>query len=455
MPAPPARGRSAVGAIPTRRTMTLRQGRSKSIRFAAAAALAAGAVLSDEVVQGQTLGREGAVDLATGAIVWGVLLALLSRCDRPPAHVLPLERRANAIDEVVLAISRRGQADAVLASLTHQACEFIQVEKAVAVLRDQADPRSAIVVAGHGVADLVGTRLGIDEGMSGEVIMTGRPVIVADYPRFTRALQHPTARDLAVGAAVPIRFGAAIQGALCAASTDPARRFGPRELDTLERLAELGAVALEQAALREELERAVESGVEAMAAAVDIRDSYTAEHSDEVVRLARRLGERLGLDEATLSELEFAARLHDVGKIGVPDSILRKDGQLDRSEWEVMRQHPVWGAEMLQRISGLRSVATIVRHEHEHWDGEGYPDGLKEDEIPLGSRIILACDAYHAMTSDRPYRPALHPWVAVSELREGAGGQFDPEVVDALVKTLRERSGSATRLFETAAAGAA
>ena len=210
------------------------------------------------------------------------------------------------------------------------------------------------------------------------------------------------------------------------------------ELETLSRLAELGAVALEQARMREQLEHVVDDGVDAMAAALDMRDDYTGEHSEEVVRLAMQVGRRMRLSDAALAELEIAARLHDVGKIGVPDAVLRKDGPLDEAEWEIMRQHPEWGAQMLRRMPGLNRVSRIVRHAHERWDGDGYPDRLHSDNIPLESRIILACDAYQAMTSDRPYRDALRPWVAVSELREGAGGQFDPDVVDVLVGALRE-----------------
>jgi HD-GYP domain-containing protein (c-di-GMP phosphodiesterase class II) len=205
--------------------------------------------------------------------------------------------------------------------------------------------------------------------------------------------------------------------------------------------------------MREELERAVEAGVEAMAAAVDMRDDYTAAHSDEVVRLARSVGERMGLPQEQLGELEFAARLHDVGKIGVPDAVLRKAGPLEGGEWEIMRQHPAWGADMLLRIPGLKRVSQIVRHAHERWDGDGYPDRLRREDIPLASRIIFACDAYNAMTSDRPYRDALRPWIAVSELREGAGGQFDPDVVDALVGSLREQNAIDLRLFRQAQRG--
>jgi HD-GYP domain-containing protein (c-di-GMP phosphodiesterase class II) len=154
----------------------------------------------------------------------------------------------------------------------------------------------------------------------------------------------------------------------------------------------------------------------------------------------------MGLAQDQIGELEVAARLHDVGKIGVPDAVLRKQGPLEGGEWEIMRQHPAWGADMLSRVPGLKRVSRIVRHAHERWDGDGYPDRLRRDDIPLASRIIFACDAYNAMTSDRPYRDALRPWIAVSELREGAGGQFDPDVVDALVGALREQHSIELRL---------
>jgi HD-GYP domain-containing protein (c-di-GMP phosphodiesterase class II) len=197
-------------------------------------------------------------------------------------------------------------------------------------------------------------------------------------------------------------------------------------------------------------ELSLDSGVEAMAAAVDMRDQYTGAHSEEVVRLAQRVGKQLGLTDRALSELSVAARLHDVGKIGVPDAVLLKDGPLEVAEWEIMRRHPEWGAQLLSRVPGLKRVARIVRHAHERWDGLGYPDRLRFSDIPLESRIIFACDAYDAMTSDRPYREALRPWIAVNELREGAGGQFDPGVVDVLVNELRaERSVSAS-LFQQA-----
>jgi diguanylate cyclase (GGDEF)-like protein len=174
----------------------------------------------------------------------------------------------------------------------------------------------------------------------------------------------------------------------------------------------------------------------ALGAALDARDGYTGGHGEETVALARRVAERLGLADSALAEVEAVALLHDVGKIGMPDAILRKPGRLDDHEWRVVREHPLIGERILRQVPGLDRVARGVRHEHERWDGTGYPDRLDGEEIPLSSRITLVCDAYHAMTSDRPYRQAMPHADAARELRVGAGTQFDPAVVRALLEAL-------------------
>jgi diguanylate cyclase (GGDEF)-like protein len=179
--------------------------------------------------------------------------------------------------------------------------------------------------------------------------------------------------------------------------------------------------------------------VAALAQALEERDSYTGEHSESVVDLTARVGEALALDAFEVKTIRSAALLHDIGKVGIPDEILHKPGPLDEREWAIMHQHPVIGERILRAIPGMGAVARIVRHEHERWDGTGYPDGLMGEAIPVGARIILACDAYHAMTSDRPYRAAMSHHVAMAELTANAGTQFDPQVVEALVGYLYGR----------------
>jgi HD-GYP domain-containing protein (c-di-GMP phosphodiesterase class II) len=142
---------------------------------------------------------------------------------------------------------------------------------------------------------------------------------------------------------------------------------------------------------------------------------------------------RMGLSEGEVAEVEQVALLHDIGKIGVGDAILNKLGPLTDAEWELMRMHPVIGEEIVASTKGLSHLAPAIRSEHERWDGEGYPDGLKGEEIPLASRIVLVCDAFHAMTSERPYRKALEVDVALEGLEKNAGPQFCPCTVEAFV----------------------
>jgi diguanylate cyclase (GGDEF)-like protein/putative nucleotidyltransferase with HDIG domain len=182
--------------------------------------------------------------------------------------------------------------------------------------------------------------------------------------------------------------------------------------------------------------------VEALAIALLERDRYTGEHSESVVDMAVAVAASLGLSPAQVEDVRAAALLHDIGKVGIPDAILNKPGPLTPDERTVMAEHPVIGERILRSIGGFLNVADIVRHEHESWDGSGYPDGLVGGQIPIGSRIILACDAYHAMTSDRPYRARMSHADAFRELTRCAGRQFDPDVTAALVAHFyHERSG--------------
>jgi len=172
----------------------------------------------------------------------------------------------------------------------------------------------------------------------------------------------------------------------------------------------------------------------ALAGAIDAKDSYTGDHSLEVSRLAEAVGDALGMDEQALEELRIAARLHDLGKIAVPDAILMKRGSLTDEEFAIVRRHADAGYAILRDAPLSERVKLAVRHNHERWDGAGYPSGLPTQAIPLFSRILAVVDAYEAMTSDRPYRRALPQAEAVMRLRAGAGTQFDPELVDLFLR---------------------
>ncbi|MGA8219632.1 MAG: HD-GYP domain-containing protein [Solirubrobacterales bacterium] len=172
----------------------------------------------------------------------------------------------------------------------------------------------------------------------------------------------------------------------------------------------------------------------------------TAEHSSDVVLITQAIGERMGIAGAETDELLASARLHDIGKAWIPRRILEKPGPLSDDEWKLMREHTVVGEEILSTVAELKEVGRIVRHSHERWDGGGYPDGLKGDEVPLGSRIVFCADTFHAIRCDRPYRAGRSAAEAVTEIKRCAGTQFDPEVAAALevvVRDTRRRSGVA------------
>jgi len=179
------------------------------------------------------------------------------------------------------------------------------------------------------------------------------------------------------------------------------------------------------------------SSLRVLLTAVEARDQYTAVHSRKVVTLARTVARHLGLDGWQVSEVESAALLHDLGKIAMPDAILRKRGPLTEHEQLLMRQHPVVGAQMVSSIPELEHLAPAIRAEHERWDGRGYPDGLAREAIPLASRITFVCDAYNAMTSDRPYRRALSHEAAIIEITDESGRQFCPSAAGALLAVLQ------------------
>lgn len=172
---------------------------------------------------------------------------------------------------------------------------------------------------------------------------------------------------------------------------------------------------------------------------LDERDHYTAVHSSEVAELAVKIGQEMGLPQGEIEKIDIAARVHDIGKIAVPDAILLKPAPLTEEEWEVMKRHPLISAELIEGLEIYTPVADAVRHEHERWDGSGYPDGLKGEEIPLLARIIAAADIYNALSTHRPYREALTNEQVVETIRNMRGKDLDPIVTDALLRVIASR----------------
>jgi HD-GYP domain-containing protein (c-di-GMP phosphodiesterase class II) len=242
-------------------------------------------------------------------------------------------------------------------------------------------------------------------------------------------------------AIAPIEFEDRRIGCLAVSNEDEGE-FGQQRLALLADLALQAKIAIKRARNLSGLEQTLQSTVEALANALEASDEYALSHSRSITELSLRTATELGLDARALKRLEVASLLHDIGKIGIPEAILQKPGPLTLEERTIVERHPILGERILAPIERLDEIRPIVRACHERWDGCGYPDGLAGEEIVLEARIILVCDTYHAMTSDRPYRARLPESEAQERLRAAAGSQLDPAVVDVFLRVLEADGGS-------------
>jgi HD-GYP domain-containing protein (c-di-GMP phosphodiesterase class II) len=293
------------------------------------------------------------------------------------------------------------------------------------------------VRATHGYSDLDRERLSrmrFDHSSTRSFLAGAEPFVVSDEEReaITGAEEVGVGRPFAIA---PLTLDGGRFGCIAVAPPDEAE-FTERQLRLLAGIAHQAKLALTNAGNFRSLERTFLETVEALANALEANDEYTSSHARWITDLALKVGEGLGLDGRALKRLELGALFHDIGKIGIPETILSKPGPLTDNERELVERHPELGEKIIGPIDRLEEVRPIVRHCHERYDGTGYPDGLQGEEIPLESRIILVCDAYHAMITDRPYRRRLSDEEALRRLEAGAGTQFDPRVVEECRRVL-------------------
>jgi HD-GYP domain-containing protein (c-di-GMP phosphodiesterase class II) len=214
----------------------------------------------------------------------------------------------------------------------------------------------------------------------------------------------------------------------------PFRTDDPEQVDLL---IEFAASSYSRIQLASKLEDHYTKTIAALTSALEARDATTQAHTERIRDLSMALALALRVPPDIRKAVNLGSLLHDVGKIGIADSILLKPGPLTEEEWSIMRTHPTIGERMLKDVDFLAPALQVVRWHHERWDGQGYPDGLREDQIPLAARIVSVCDAFDAMTSDRPYRPALSTETAINELIGAAGTQLDPRCALLLVEVVR------------------
>lgn len=275
-----------------------------------------------------------------------------------------------------------------------------------------------------------------EDGVEGRVARTGQAEL---HPRPKRSLRRLLLeRGHKSRLCVPLVSRGSTVGVLTLESDGNRERFDENDLKLATTFASQAATSIENIRLYHDLRQLALSTMTALASAIDAKDSYTRGHSERLANYAVGLAQHLGLPESERRSIECAATLHDIGKIAISDSILKKAGPLTAEEWSLMRTHPVRGAQMVESIDFLRDAVPLILHHHERYDGKGYPAGLAGEDIPLGARVLAVVDAWEAMTSDRAYRRALTYEQAAAELVRNAGKQFDPHLVTAFLSWLQK-----------------
>jgi HD-GYP domain-containing protein (c-di-GMP phosphodiesterase class II) len=297
----------------------------------------------------------------------------------------------------------------------------------------------------------------VDEWFLRRVVATGEHVIThQDRPPFDPVFAAELAPQGPISiAVVPIHGRETVAGVLAVMRPRFQGEFVQSDTQMLGEMAGQASMAVQQAQLfgkirgyADEVELGYDSTLKVLMAALDTKDAVTQGHSERVSQLTVALAKEMGVPQDQLVNIERGALLHDVGKIGVPDHVLRKPDSLNAEEWEAMRQHPVLAGLMVSKVAFLEGALPILLYHHEHYDGTGYPFALEQDAIPLEARIFTVVDSFDAMTSDRPYRDAMPIEDALEEIKRNAGTQFDPQVVEAFTRLINRRQQAARTASE-------
>jgi len=280
-------------------------------------------------------------------------------------------------------------------------------------------------------------------GIAGQVARTGKPLIVNDVSRstnFHKMIDDTTGFTTKSLLCAPLSINHRTLGVMEVLNKRDGTAFGEQDLETVVSVATMTAMAIDNTRTHQTIIEAYKNTIKALAAAIDAKDQHTRGHSERVMQYIVKAGAVLCLSPEELELLEYAGMMHDVGKIAVDSSILTKPGPLTPAEWEMIRAHPSIGADLCMGIPFLEKVGELVLCHHEKYDGQGYPNGCKGEEIPLGARLLAVAEAFDTMTTDRSYRSAMSIEAAVKELNCYSGSQFCPVAVKALISALRLNS---------------
>lgn len=415
--------------------------RHKATRIVGLSALAiavAGAGYLDHVVPPWRFLLIGSATAVTGAISY-LIMGMSAREDKLQQH----DRRFSAMISCSSALAGSRDLISMLSQILKVAVEEVGGDSGYVMLTDEENPtilQTEVAYGGDGAFDIPET-LATGEGLSGYVVEMSQPIALRNRdlkPVECDGLELGVRSVISVPLSSRVLIGARESGreqtlgALTVIGDPAGAPFGPEEMELLCSMGSLMAVAVSNARMEGRQRTTFLRTLQSLATALEARDDYTRGHSQRVCEVSLMLAEQLGFSHEAMEELRVGTILHDIGKIGVPDSVLNKPGRLTDEEFAIMKSHPVIGYEICKPLMLPDGVLMIIRNHHEKLDGSGYPDRLKGGELPPSLRIVCVADAFDAMSSRRPYRGVMDIDHVFSELSKGAGIQFDPVVVEAL-----------------------
>jgi response regulator RpfG family c-di-GMP phosphodiesterase len=364
--------------------------------------------------------------------------------ERAAAYIRAIRERERlelmmSLSEVAQQIATSLELEEVLQRILHVALQQARADKVSIMLVDQSTspPRLRLVAAEGLSPDLLSIEVPVGEGIAGQVVITGAPLLInaQTIHQFSPSALHYQGAGSAL--CLPLKVGNRVVGVLNLTRLTSDRPFSESDIRLYLVLAAQAALAIENAQLHQKIREGYIAALASFCKFAETLMPYRQGHSIRVGIYAKRLAEVVGLDKQEAEQLRIAALMQDLGLLKVPKEVLMKPERLTDEEWQLVKQHPIWSLEMVDPPAILtETVEAAVRHHHERFDGSGYPDGLKGEQIPLPARLLAVADTFDALCSERPYRPAYSTEQALEEMRKVAGSQLDPDLTDAFIQSV-------------------
>jgi response regulator RpfG family c-di-GMP phosphodiesterase len=364
--------------------------------------------------------------------------------ERAAAYIRAIRERERlelmmSLSEVAQQIATSLEIEEVLQRILHVALQQARADKVSIMLVDQSTspPRLRLVAAEGLSPDLLSIEVPVGEGIAGQVVITGAPLLInaQTIHQFSPSALHYQGAGSAL--CLPLKVGNRVVGVLNLTRLTSDRPFSESDIRLYLVLAAQAALAIENAQLHQKIREGYIAALASFCKFAETLMPYRQGHSIRVGIYAKRLAEVVGLDKQEAEQLRIAALMQDLGLLKVPKEVLMKPERLTDEEWQLVKQHPIWSLEMVDPPAILtETVEAAVRHHHERFDGNGYPDGLKGEQIPFPARLLAVADTFDALCSERPYRPAYSTEQALEEMRKVAGSQLDPDLTDAFIQSV-------------------